>query len=1059
MPRATILRPQVSRAVGTWIQQCGAQARTASVALAAIWISKLLIRTAHESCQARHGQSEWYEEPQVLHKSLRLTRIALCKSPGSAPLFWFVVHTKLSSNGQKLIARRIIYPGSYSGVPWFVAPGFVLAPNKQRPDINLFVWAAFWASHLHSKGMATFGCQTTRRWFHNKRTAFPNFVWTRLSWNLAAVLAIAPAPKSWALWLARRLILKDDGHCRSRMPPSALSNFSSKSSSNRYTHPLELLSILEPPPEPTSTLSGVVPGAALYDTPSPNLEPQELSEQDLSQRSQRVKTPTEKGSLWSESIKQTHDRSAKIHRTKARKAGRSSTHDTLRSGDDTDGYSTATATDKPTEYLPLLQVPALMPRAGPTSGLSYSPIDLPRPGAASGAPAGRTASTRTARAPPASPTPVPGTPGEDPKLPKSFDATNRTTTESEYTYILESLDPELLTLAVERIVEYDCSNIDPKDLEAMLRAHLQDCAPPVESPDQQAQVVMLSQSPTNLDSGHHRDRLQTARPQASQSAKRSSPRSKAKRSKRQRVIIDTNNPDLELESPPSSTSTETEPETEPETSFQPANLSRSPSPYPFHDTSIDPFAPGWIDFPNNLRETLGTTQPSTQASQSTLLSIRSPRARDLAPRPTSSFSLGQPPRVDSQSRESLPSVPSQPSSSKLPPPNHPPRSGKLPPLQRAPPPGTDLDSLRRSARHKVQSRRSRSQRREEPPPQTAGPSRPRAPHAEALRNKQSLLLRHFAKDVRAAREIHRWQEVATAAGLPIDDIEPGESERENLAQDLLADNEEERAAAVAEEAGELPTCRRRCKPSTRDLFGYERQVIAPAKIRLLAHTLREGPFQTHLPHVTPRAASETIRQIMVNALATGHGRFKDSMRPLVQYKLGLIKPAFTDEEINHNLKLFKQIHPNTFHCMRFSPPYGHYESNIVTQAIAVTLFGSSNAIGVEHHEMFSPMPLTTTAFILAIVQFCIEEYQTGQFRARDLNMSDMLNKYVAHLRGLKEARAGAKRRITELQKHWFDYGYEYSGAMLPDEVYQQPITLRSDIRPDTPQTESENGDE
>ena len=36
---------------------------------------------------------------------------------------------------------------------------------------------------------------------------------------------------------------------------------------------------------------------------------------------------------------------------------------------------------------------------------------------------------------------------------------------------------------------------------------------------------------------------------------------------------------------------------------------------------------------------------------------------------------------------------------------------------------------------------------------------------------------------------------------------------------------------------------------------------------------------------------------------------------------------------------------------------------------------------------------------------------------------------------------------------------EYSGAMLPDELYDQPITLRSDIRPDTPQPENDNGDE
>ncbi|KAF8609549.1 hypothetical protein BDV93DRAFT_503858 [Ceratobasidium sp. AG-I] len=902
----------------------------------------------------------------------------------------------------------------------------------------------------------------------------------------------------WAFWLVR-FATPDQGVCRS----------TSKSSFNRHTRPFELLAILEPPPEPTTTLSGVVPGFALYDTPSPNLEPQELIEQSLSQRHQRVKTPTEKGNLWSEAIKQTQDRSAKIHRTKARRASRRGTS-ALNDSNTDGGYTTAAI-----QHYPLFigfgfsglsanhiwQLPNLADHTSKNRKVadhseSYTISQLNKCNNCKSrmlvnelnqlaeqhirqavllvreahlemeAQAERRRLEVQARAQRAQPPP------------NSFDATARATTESEYTYIFESLDPGVVAIALERFVEYDCSELDIGTLKAMYQAFTQDCAAPVEPPEQQAEVVMLSPSPIKVGGSHHRDRLQITGTEITRSAKRSSPRSKTKRSKRQRVTINTNNTDPESDSPPSETSTESEPTTEVEIPTQPSNISRSPSPHPFHNTSIDPFAPGYIDYPHNLRETLSTTQSSTQVSQPSQSSTRPSRARAPTLKLTSSFSLGQPPRADTQTSHSAPHIPPQPSASKQPTPSRQPRSGILPRLQRAPPPGTDLASLRRSAKHKVQARRSRSQRREDPPLQSAAPSRPRAPHAEALRHEQSSLLRDLSKDVRAAREIHRRQELASTVGLNLEDIEPGESERESLADALLPDNQEQLAAAVAEEAGELPIRRRRRrKPSARDLFGYERQVVSPAKMLLLAHTLREGPFQTRatftdwagdiwldawrqeLPHVTPQAATEIIRQILVNALATGRGRFKDSVRPLVQYKLGFIKPALTDEDINHNLRLFRQIHPNTFHCTEFSPPYGHYESDIVTHAIAVTLFGNSTAIGVEHREMFNPMPLTTSAFMLALVQFCIEEYETGQYRARDLNMSDMLNKYVAHLRGLKEARAAAKTRITRLQKHWFDYGYEYSGATLPDELYDQPITLRSDVRPDTPQPEIDNGDE
>ncbi|KAG9077446.1 hypothetical protein FRC06_008906, partial [Ceratobasidium sp. 370] len=195
---------------------------------------------------------------------------------------------------------------------------------------------------------------------------------------------------------------------------------------------------------------------------------------------------------------------------------------------------------------------------------------------------------------------------------------------------------------------------------------------------------------------------------------------------------------------------------------------------------------------------------------------------------------------------------------------------------------------------------------------------------------------------------------------------------------------------------------------------------------------------------------------LVNNLATGRGRFKDPVRQLVEFKLKLIKPASTPEAVNRNLEIFNAVHLNTFHCTRFSPPYGHYESDLLTQAIALTMFKDPNAVGVVHCEFFDPMPLTTVAFILAIIQFCIEEWETGHFKARDLSMTDLLHKYVAHLRGLKETRIGAKGRMQRLQEHWFNFGYQYSGAIPILEPYYQPITLRTDVCPDTPEPEPES---
>ncbi|KAG9079761.1 hypothetical protein FRC06_007498 [Ceratobasidium sp. 370] len=119
------------------------------------------------------------------------------------------------------------------------------------------------------------------------------------------------------------------------------------------------------------------------------------------------------------------------------------------------------------------------------------------------------------------------------------------------------------------------------------------------------------------------------------------------------------------------------------------------------------------------------------------------------------------------------------------------------------------------------------------------------------------------------------------------------------------------------------------------------------------------------------------------------------------------------------------------------------------------MFYSLNAVGVIYRDFFDPMPLTTVAFVLSIIQFCLEEWETGKFQSRDLSMTDLLHKYVAHLRGLKEASVAAKGQMRRLQQHWFDFGLEYSGATSVEEPLYQPITRRGEVHPDTPEPDSE----
>ncbi|KAG9091538.1 hypothetical protein FS749_016466, partial [Ceratobasidium sp. UAMH 11750] len=611
-----------------------------------------------------------------------------------------------------------------------------------------------------------------------------------------------------------------------------------------------------------------------------------------------------------------------------------------------------------------------------------------------------------------SPSPIPGTPGADPEVAEHCHLINRidpTRTESSSNDYFESLDPAGLAAEFRRFVGPKAPTLSSQEISAELRRYVAYHEAPVAPPERQVEVNRLSQTSSHVGR-NNKTQIQSSK--VNQPSKRSSSCQKSKCLKRQKVAADQEGKYTGTETETESETEHTESETETEQSspgYQPVFPTYSPPPLPREHVSSVTNTLGLLGLPSGQPAiaSLGTTRASTQ-----------PRPADKQPpRPTPSMLASANSRI--------------------------PINNKPPPTKKPSPPVRSKGIM------------------------------------GAISGSSADLLKFIQSSgelAQALRELHRRQKVAKASGVALEDVGPMRSQSEQLEEDLVPDNEKERSAKAAKAVGELPSGRKP-KPTSRDLHGYERQLISSAKMHLLAYALKNGVIQTRptfvewsdkswltiwgeqLPNLPPQVASTMVKQIMVNNLATGRGRFKDPVRPLVQHTLKLIKPALTDEDVQYNLEIFFSVHPNTFHCKQFSPPSGHYESDLLTNAIATTMFSGPNAVGVVYKEFFNPMPLTTVAFVLAIVQFCIEEYETGNFRPHDLSMTDLLNKYVAHLRGLKEASAAAKKRMARLQQHWHDYGLKYSGTSNVGEDVYQPITQRRDVRPDTPEPESEDENE
>ncbi|KAG9091249.1 hypothetical protein FS749_016677 [Ceratobasidium sp. UAMH 11750] len=866
-------------------------------------------------------------------------------------------------------------------------------------------------------------------------------------------------------------------------PPPTIPRSTSRAS-------IEITALLRPSPEPTATLSGVVPGRALFDTPDPNdQDPAELEDSQP-----RVPILTVKGSGWAEIRKAFHARSEQIQRTKARNAleaqesgtplkprkprkprksrkprkARKARKSSLSypTGYVSDEHSTCSTMGTAVTDMSTVQSCSRDPRckelcdcpATASTGAAGSAGTGTRSGGGDTIPGADSHNGSHLRSPSA----IPGTPGQDPEsghhnLVEGIDSTGQ---ESQHTDFVESLDPAVVVAALRPYLEYnptaaDLATFSTQDLKSVLRLYVADRTPAVASAKRKAEALKLSQkTPAILDDDDH---AEMSEPEPKRSRKRS----------RARVVIDEDNTDTVDESEIEATETETEPNTEPPTPAYEAlsshHPSRSPSPLPSAHASIDPTTLGTLDYRFEHPAAQVPTQEPTNHF-----------ARSLSRIPTTAtvFPAERPPTRPHSVRD-WPSAGVDPTRSSQPSSTRPqPRDAnlRLPELVSA----SAIPVCAPHAPVASHSHAGPSRRRDETRLPEPIPVRPPPTNVSTLHQAAELLqfLQSGGRMERIERERLRRQAVAAAAGITLtedpnhEDPDPPLARADHLEKDLLHDDEEERSARAAEEAGESP-------PSARDVVGYERQILSAAKTHLFAYSLKEGAIQTHgtftdwsgdswiktwclhLPHLPPQAASTVAKQVMVNSLATGRGRFKDPIRFLVQSHFKLIKPASTPEAINHNLEIFRAVHPNAFHCQRYSPPYGHYESHLLTQAIAVTMFSNPNAIGVVHREFFEPMPLTTVAFVLAIIQFCLEEWETGRFKSRDLSMTDLLHKYVAHLRGLKETRITAKSRVERLQEKWFEFGYQYSGAIPIYEPYYQPITLRTDVRPDTPQPESE----
>ncbi|KAG8738553.1 hypothetical protein FRC11_001334 [Ceratobasidium sp. 423] len=105
------------------------------------------------------------------------------------------------------------------------------------------------------------------------------------------------------------------------------------------------------------------------------------------------------------------------------------------------------------------------------------------------------------------------------------------------------------------------------------------------------------------------------------------------------------------------------------------------------------------------------------------------------------------------------------------------------------------------------------------------------------------------------------------------------------------------------------------------------------------------------------------------------------------------------------------------------------------------------------------MPLPTVTFILTMIQFCLEGWETGTFKAKELCTDHQYNTYCMHLWGLQQYDTIANACLMHFHQQWFQFAIQHSGASVVVPAQTQEVTNAANVRPDMPVNTPESSPE
>ncbi|KAF8593401.1 hypothetical protein BDV93DRAFT_566590 [Ceratobasidium sp. AG-I] len=258
--------------------------------------------------------------------------------------------------------------------------------------------------------------------------------------------------------------------------------------------------------------------------------------------------------------------------------------------------------------------------------------------------------------------------------------------------------------------------------------------------------------------------------------------------------------------------------------------------------------------------------------------------------------------------------------------------------------------------------------------------------------------------------------------------------------------------------------------------GVRGKVASRAIPKMMSTATRKGVYQDHdtavkwarnayrrawkesYSHVIYRECPKDLVQTIITRVSNLRTLVKDRIRKIVRFVYGFEQSASDEATMSANRLLAARLGHNTFHCRDTVPKRDQYEHRALTLAIYEAFFWSPDSFFIPDcpalKERDEGLPLVAVAFVLTMMQECIEEWATGRFLSRDLNLTTQRGRFDSHLWGLLNYRSSADSRLLRFQRRWLNDGLEHAGVRInqeePEPYHCQSVTRSEDVRPDTP---------